>query len=124
MFLALEVIADAGVIAVPFQAIMGAVFSICLVGVVYLVGLLLRIQAFARVWYSSVHPAAAIIVLALAFYSSARVSASSRLSFHPRPTRHSRRFIRRRLRFGFRRSVRRAALSYGSRVPSTDDRNG
>jgi len=67
MFLAFEVIADAGVIALPFQAVMGAVFSTLVVGVAYLVGLLLRIPAFGRLWYASALPAVSVFVLALGF---------------------------------------------------------
>jgi hypothetical protein len=65
MLLAGEVIADAGVIAVPFQAVMGAIFSLVLVGVAYLLGQLLRIQFLAKLWYSSPLVSIALIAVAL-----------------------------------------------------------
>jgi hypothetical protein len=61
MLLAMEVVAEAGVIAVPFQFIMGAVFSIVFVGVAALLGLLLRISALARFWYLSALPSVAVL---------------------------------------------------------------
>lgn len=64
MILALEVVADAGVMAIPFQFIMGAVFSIIFVGAAALIGLLLCIPPLGRFWYSSSIPS--IVVLACA----------------------------------------------------------
>jgi hypothetical protein len=61
MLLAVEVIAEAGVIAVPFQFIMGALVSIVLVGVAALIGLVLRIPALARLWYASAFPSIAVL---------------------------------------------------------------
>jgi len=66
MIFAMEVVADAGFMAFPFQAIMGAVFSIVFVGVAALVGLILRIPPLARFWYSSSTPS--IVVLACAAF--------------------------------------------------------
>lgn len=70
MVFALEVIADTGIIALPFQAIMGAVFSIVFVGLAALLGLGLRISVAARFWYSSVWPAVALLtgVLLIVFF--------------------------------------------------------
>ena len=125
MFLALEVIADAGAIAVPFQAIMGAVFSLCLVGVAYLVGLLLRIPAFARLWYSSALPSVAVIVVALGVlffgqsigFVTTVISPETNTPFrtlHPAAG------------FGSVFAAVFAALHFstGVRAPSTDERNG
>lgn len=61
MLLALEVIAEAGAIAVPFQFIMGAIFSIACVGVSSLLGLLLRVPTLTRFWYSSAFPSVAVL---------------------------------------------------------------
>ena len=66
MFFAMEVVADAGFIAIPFQLIMGAVFSIIFVGAAALVGFLLRIPPLARFWYSSSSPS--VVVLACAVF--------------------------------------------------------
>ena len=64
MFFAMEVVADAGFMAIPFQFIIGAVFSIAFVGIAKLVGFLLRIPALARVWYSSSIPSFAVLAVA------------------------------------------------------------
>ena len=64
MFLAIPFFADDGFMAVPFQAIIAAVISIVVVGFAALLGLLLRIPALARVWYSSAIPP--VVVLACA----------------------------------------------------------
>jgi hypothetical protein len=63
MFFAMEVVADAGFMAVPFQFIMGAVFSIVFVGFAALVGLLLQVPVLERVWYSSSFSSWAILML-------------------------------------------------------------
>jgi hypothetical protein len=64
MLFAMEVIGDAGFIAFPFQLIMGAVFSLVVVGVAALVGFLLNIPTLGRVWYSSSIPSIALQVSA------------------------------------------------------------
>jgi hypothetical protein len=64
MYFAIEVVADAGFMAVPFQFIMGAVFSIVFVGFAALLGFSLRIPPLGRVWYSSNIPS--VVVLACA----------------------------------------------------------
>src|SRR3954454_7256615 len=64
MFFAMEVVADAGFMAIPFQFVMGAVFSIVFVGFAALVGFLLRVPALARVWYSSSIPSFAVLAFA------------------------------------------------------------
>ena len=65
LFLALGIIGDEGILGLLFQSIIGAVFSIILVGVAYLVGLLLRFPAFSRLWYANVLPSLTVILLAL-----------------------------------------------------------
>jgi len=65
MFFAMEVVADAGFMAIPFQFIMGAVFSIVFVGVAALMGFVLRVPALARIWYSSAFPSFALLGLAI-----------------------------------------------------------
>lgn len=54
MILAMEVIADAGVFAFPFQVVMGAVFSIVFVGFAMPLGFLVSRPPLERLWYSSV----------------------------------------------------------------------
>jgi hypothetical protein len=66
MWLAMEVVADAGFIAIPFQLIMGAVFSIVFVGVALFLGFLLEISPVARFWYSL--PIASIVMLVSAAF--------------------------------------------------------
>jgi hypothetical protein len=63
MFLAMDVVADAGFIAIPFQLIMGAVFSIAFVGAAYLFGLLLLIPVLLRFWYSTAIPPLVLLAL-------------------------------------------------------------
>ena len=63
MILAMEVVADAGVIAFPFQAVMGAFFSIVVVGLAFLVGQVLRIRSLNRVWYGSSMIALAVVLI-------------------------------------------------------------
>lgn len=65
MFLALDVIGDEGMLGFLFQGVIGAVFSIFLIGVAYLLGLLFRIPSFGRVWYFNALPSVTVIVLSL-----------------------------------------------------------
>jgi hypothetical protein len=65
MFLAADIIADAGFLAIPFQAIMGVIFSIVPMGVAYLAGFLFRFPALSRIWYSSALLPMAIIATAI-----------------------------------------------------------
>jgi hypothetical protein len=65
MIFAMEVVADAGFMAFPFQAIMGAVFSIVFVGVAALIGFMLDIPPLARFWYSSSSPSIIVLVFAV-----------------------------------------------------------
>jgi len=44
---------------------MGAVFSIVFVGVAALIGLILRIPALTRFWYSSAAPSTAVLACAV-----------------------------------------------------------
>ena len=53
MVLALEVAADTGPIAFPFQAVIGAVFSFVGVGIASLFGLILKIPKIGSNWYRS-----------------------------------------------------------------------
>ena len=64
MVLAIKIIADAGFMAIPFQFIIGAVFSIVFVGFAALLGLLLRIPSLGRAWYTSTIPSAVVLVCA------------------------------------------------------------
>lgn len=66
MVLATEVIADAGFLAIPFQAVMGAAFSIFLVGISFLVGLLFRVPTIGRGWDSNPWIAKAFIAFGVA----------------------------------------------------------
>ncbi|MBK1883446.1 hypothetical protein JIN85_13550 [Luteolibacter pohnpeiensis] len=65
LFLALNVIGDEGIIGLLSQSIIGALFSIILVGVAWIVGLILRIPSVARLWYSNALPSISVILLAL-----------------------------------------------------------
>ena len=65
MWGAMEVVAEAGFIAIPFQFIMGAVFSLFIVGIATLVGFLLRLPVVSRAWYSTVIPSATVLAAAL-----------------------------------------------------------
>src|SRR5215472_16869893 len=66
MILAIPVIGDAGFMAIPFQVIIGAVFSFVFIGFAALLGFLLRIPPLARLWYSS--PIPPVVVLACAVF--------------------------------------------------------
>lgn len=66
MILALEVVADAGVIAIPFQAIMGAVFSLIVVGLAFVIGYALLVRVLNRIWYSSSIIALSIVLISFA----------------------------------------------------------
>src|SRR5262249_29493111 len=61
MLFAMEVVADAGFMAIPFQFIMGAMFSLAFVCFAALVGFLLHVPALARLWYSSFIPSFAVL---------------------------------------------------------------
>ena len=65
MFFAIPIIGDGGFMAIPFQAIIAAVFSIAFVVFAALLGLLLRIPPLARLWYSSAIPPVVVLACAL-----------------------------------------------------------
>lgn len=64
MFLALDVIGEDSFLAIPFQLVMGAVFSIVFEGIVAVIGQFLRIPAIGRFWYAS--PVPSLVTLGLA----------------------------------------------------------
>ena len=47
--LAADIIADAGMITMPFQLVFSAIFSIAVVGVACLLGLLFRIRSVSKI---------------------------------------------------------------------------
>jgi hypothetical protein len=66
MFLAAEAVADAGGVAIPFQVIIGAFFSIGVVGVAYVLGFVLAIPPLGRMWYDNRVIALLLIIAAFA----------------------------------------------------------
>lgn len=65
MILAMEVVADAGFLAIPFQFIIGAIFSVVFVGAAMMLGFILRVSTLARFWYSSSVPSVVVLGVAL-----------------------------------------------------------
>jgi hypothetical protein len=65
MVLAMDVFAEDGGFAFPFQAILGTFITALFVGIAFLLGQLLRMPSIANCWYST--PFVSLALIALAF---------------------------------------------------------